>query len=128
VHYRICWERGMMRGIWKLIWSGSKTVSKRGRSILGRLSRADHPIRSQERPVRNFRELERAIEMGQPVTFNYLNRSKEESHRRIFPKKLLRRKEVIYCRAFDARRKEYRAFRLDRMSGLKIDLRGKHIR
>ena len=118
----------MMRRILKLIWSGSKRVSKRGRSVLGRLSRADHPIRSQERPVRNFRELERAIETGQPVTFSYLNRSKEESHQRIFPKKLFRRKEAICCRAFDARRKEYRAFGLDRMNHLKIDLKGKHIR
>jgi predicted DNA-binding transcriptional regulator YafY len=116
-----------MRRILKLIWSGPKGVSKRGRSVFGLLSRADHSLRSQERPVRNFRELERAIEMGQPVTFNYLNRSKEESHRRIFPKKLLRRREVIYCRAFDARRKEYRTFRLDRMNDLKIDLRGKHM-
>ena len=117
----------MMRRILKLIWSGSKRVSKRGRSVLGWLSRADHPIRSQERPVRNFRQLEHAIKTGQPVTFTYLNRSKEESHRRIFPKKLFRRKEAIYCRAFDARRKEYRAFRLDRMNDLKIDLKGKHM-
>ncbi len=117
-----------MREIWKLIWSGSKRVSKRGRSVLGWLSRADHPTKSQERQVRNFRQLEHAIKTGQPVTFSYLNRSKEESHRRIFPKKLFRRKEAIYCRAFDAHHKEYRAFRLDRMSDLKIDLRGKHIR
>jgi len=117
----------MMRRILKLIWSGSKRVSRRGRSVLGLLSQADHPIKSQDRKVRNLRELERAIEMGQPVTFNYLNRSKEESHRRIFPKKLFRRKEAIYCRAFDARRKECRAFRLGRMNHLKIDLRGKHI-
>jgi predicted DNA-binding transcriptional regulator YafY len=75
----------------------------------------------------NFRQLEHAIKTGQPVTFTYLNRSKEESHRRIFPKKLFRRKEAIYCRAFDARRKEYRAFRLDRMNDLKIDLKGKHM-
>jgi predicted DNA-binding transcriptional regulator YafY len=117
----------MMRRILKLIWSGSKRVSKRGRSVLGLLSQTDHPIKSQDRKVRNLRELERAIEMGQPVTFTYLNRGKEESHRRIFPKKLLRRKEATYCRAFNARRKEYRIFRLDRMNDLKIDLRGKHM-
>jgi predicted DNA-binding transcriptional regulator YafY len=118
----------MMRRILKLIWSGSKRVSKRGRNVLGWLSRGDHPIKSQERQVRNFRLLEHARKTGQPVTFHYLNRSKEESHRRIFPKKLFRRKEAMYCRAFDARRKEYRAFRLDRMNALKIDLKGKHIR
>ena len=96
--------------------------------MLGLLSRADHPMKSQDRPVRYFMELEHAINTGQPVTFHYLNRSKEERHRRIFPKKLFRRKEAIYCRAFDARRKEYRAFRLDRMNDLKIDLKGKHIK
>ena len=117
-----------MRRILKLIWSGSKRVSKQGRNVLGWLSRGNHPIKSQERHVRNIRLLEHAIKIGQSVTFSYLNRSKEESHRRIFPKKLLRRKEAIYCRAFDARHKEYRAFRLDRMNDLKIDLRGKHIR
>jgi predicted DNA-binding transcriptional regulator YafY len=116
-----------MRRILKLIWSGSKRVSRRGRNVLGWLSRGDHPIKSQARQVRNFRLLEHAIKTGQSVTFSYLNRSKEESHRRIFPKKLFRRKEAIYCRAFDARRKGYRAFRLDRMNELKIDLKGKHI-
>jgi len=94
--------------------------------VLGLLSRTDHPHRSQDRQVRNFRLLEHAIKTGHSVTFTYLNRSKEESHRRIVPKKLLRRKEVIYCRAFDARCKKYRAFGLDRMNDLKIDLRGKH--
>jgi predicted DNA-binding transcriptional regulator YafY len=122
----------MMRRILKLIWSGSKKVSRRGRSVLGLLSQADHPVKSQDRQVRTFRLLEHAIKTGQPVTFNYLNRSKEESHRRIFPKKLFRRKEATYCRAFDARCKEYRAFRLERMSDLKIDLKidlkAKHIR
>jgi predicted DNA-binding transcriptional regulator YafY len=118
----------MMRRILKLIWSGSKRVSRRGRSVLGWLSRGDHPIKSQQRQVRNFRLLERAIKTGQSVTFNYLNRNKEEIHQRIIPQKLLRRKETIYCRAFDARRREFRAFRLDRMNDLKIDLRGRHIR
>ena len=117
-----------MRRILKLIWSGSKRVSKRGRSLLGLLSRGDHPIKSQEREVRNFRLLEHAIKTGQSVTFTYLNRSKEESHRRIVPQKLFRREEAIYCRAFDARRKEYRAFGLDRMNHLKIDLKGRHIK
>ncbi len=117
-----------MREIWKLIWSSSKKVSKRGRSVLGWLSRADHPTKSQKRQVRNFRQLEHAIKTGQPVTFSYLYRNKEESHRRIIPTKLVRRKEVICCQAFDAHRKENRTFRLDRMSDLKIDLRGKHIR
>src|SRR4030042_3318761 len=117
-----------MRRILKLIWSGSKRVSKRSRSILGWLSRGDRPIKSQEMQVRNFRQLEHAIKTSQPVTFSYLNRSKKESHRRIFPKKLLRSKEVIYCRLLAARRREYRAFRLDRMNDLKIDLRGKHIK
>ena len=117
-----------MRRILKLIWSGSKKASIRGRSILGLLSQKDPSARSQERSVRNSKELGRAIEMGQPVTFTYLNRGKEEGHRKVFQKKLLRRKETLYCQAFDARRKKYRAFRLDRMSDLKIDLRGKHIR
>jgi predicted DNA-binding transcriptional regulator YafY len=117
-----------MRRILKLIWAGSKRVSRRGRNVLGWLSRGDHPIKSQERQVRNLRLLEHAIKTGQSVTFSYLNRSKEESHRRMFPKKLFRRKETTYCRAFDARRKEYRAFGLDRMNHLKIDLKGKHIK
>ncbi len=118
----------MMRRILKLIWSGSKRVSKRGRSLLGLLSRGDHPIKSQERQVRNFGLLERAIKTGQSVTFSYLNRNKEERHRRMFPKKIFRRKEATYCRAFDASRKEYRAFGLDRMNHLKIDLKGRHIK
>jgi predicted DNA-binding transcriptional regulator YafY len=46
----------------------------------------------------------------------------------MFPKKLFRRKEATYCRAFDARRKEYRAFGLDRMNHLRIDLKSKHIK
>jgi predicted DNA-binding transcriptional regulator YafY len=117
-----------MREILKLLWSGSKRASKRGRSVLRLLSRADHPTESQDRQIRNFRQLERAIKTAQPVTFSYLNSGKEKSHRKIFPKKLFRRKEATYCRAFDARHKEYRTFRLDRMSELKIDLRGKHIR
>jgi len=117
-----------MKRILKLIWSGSKKVSKRGRNVLGWLSRRGHPVRSQERQVRTFRLLEHAIKTGQSVTFTYLNRNKEETHRRILPKKLFRRKEAMYCRAFDTRRKEYRAFGLDRMNDLKIDLRRKHIR
>jgi predicted DNA-binding transcriptional regulator YafY len=118
----------MMRRILKLIWSGSKRVSRRGRNVLGWLSGGDPPIKSQERQVRNFGLLERAIKTGQSVTFNYLNRNKEERHRRMFPKKIFRRKEATYCRAFDARRKEYRAFGLDRMNHLKIDLKGRHIK
>jgi predicted DNA-binding transcriptional regulator YafY len=114
----------MMRRILKLIWSGSKRVSKPGRRVLGWLSRTDHPHRSQGRQVRNFRLLEHAIETGHSVTFSYLNRSQEESHRKIFPKKLLRRKEVIYCRTFNSGRKKYRAFGLDRIDDLGIDLRG----
>jgi predicted DNA-binding transcriptional regulator YafY len=117
----------MMRRILKLIWSGSKRVSKRGRNVLGWLSRGDHPIKSQERQVRNFELLERSIKAGQSVTFTYLNRSKEESHRRIFPKKLFRRKEAIYCRTFDVRHKKYITFKLDRMNDLKIDLKEKHV-
>lgn len=122
------WKGLRMRRILKLIWSGSKRVSKRGRSILGVFSRSDHPVRSEKQQQRKLGLLEQAIKAGHPVTFKYLNRSKEEGHRRIFPKKLFRRKETIYCRAFDPRSKEYRAFRLGRMSDLKIDLRGKHIR
>jgi hypothetical protein len=125
---RILRKRWTMRRILKLIWSGSKKVSKPGRKVLGWLSRGGHPIKSQDLQVRNLRQLEHAIKMGQMITFSYLNRNKEGSHRRIFPKKLLRRKEVIYCRTFDPRRKEYRAFRLDRMNNLKIDLRRKHMR
>ena len=69
---------------------------------------------------KNFRELEHVVKTGLPVTFSYLSSSNEESHRMIFPKRLFRRKEVIYCQAFDTLHEEYRVFRLDRMSDLKI--------
>jgi len=118
----------LIRWVWRLISSDRRKLSKQDRGVLRWLSLPDHPIRSQDRQVRNFRELDHAIKTGQPVTFSYLNSSKEESHRRIFPKRLFRRKEAMYCRAFDALHEEYRIFRLDRMSDLKIDLRGKHIR
>jgi hypothetical protein len=68
-----------MRRIFKLIWSGSKRVSKRGRNVLGWLSWGNYPIQAQERQVTNFRLLEHAIKIGQSITFSYLNRSKKES-------------------------------------------------
>ena len=110
----------LISGIWRLI-SSRTSLSKRDRSVLRWLSLPDHPIRPQDRQVSNFRELEQAIKAGQPVTFSYLNSSKEESRRRILPKKLFRRKEAIYCQAFDTRHEEYRVFRLDRMGDLKLD-------
>ena len=61
------------------------------------------------------------------MVFSYLSSSKEESHRTIFPKKLFRRKEVIYCQAFDTLSEEYRVFRLDRMSDLKIVVGNKSV-
>lgn len=109
----------LIKGIWRLITRA--TVSKRDRSVLRWLSFVDHPIRSQDREVTNFMELEHAIETAQPVTFNYVNITKERSQRKILPQRLFRRKEVIYCRGFDSFHQEYRAFRLDRMSNLKID-------
>jgi len=112
----------LISGICRLISSDWRKLSKRDRSVLRWLSQSDHPIRPQDRRVRNFSELEHAIKTEQPVTFNYLNSSKKESRRKIFPKRLFRRKEAIYCHAFDYHREEYRAFRLDRMSDLKIDL------
>jgi predicted DNA-binding transcriptional regulator YafY len=102
-----------------LISSGWRRRSKRDLSVLRWLSQSDHPIRPQDRQVRNFGELENAIKTGLPVTFIYLNSNREESRRRIFPRRLFRRKEAIYCEAFDSHRKEYRTFRLDRMSNLK---------
>ena len=105
-----------------LISSGWRKPSKRDRSVLRWLSQSDHPIRPQDRRVRNFRELEHAIKTEKPVTFNYLNSSKKESRRKILPERLFRVKDAIYCQAFDYHREEYRAFRLDRMSNLKIDL------
>ena len=110
----------LISGIWRLI-SSRTSLSKRDRSVLRWLSLPDHPIRPQDRQVRNFRELEHAIETGQPVTFSYLNSSKEESRRKIFPKRLFRRKQIVYCQAFDTRHEEYRVFRLDRMGDLKLD-------
>ncbi|MGQ9647652.1 MAG: WYL domain-containing protein [Thermodesulfobacteriota bacterium] len=113
----------MMRRILKMIWSGSKRVSGRGRSILGVLFRENLPPGSGRKQARDFRLLGQAIRTGQLVTFSYPNKGKEERYRSIFPRKLFRRKETIYCRMFDPRRKEYRAFRLDKMNELKIDLR-----
>ena|SRR3989304_8867996 len=110
----------LIRGIRELIRSDWTPLSKRDRSVLRWLSFPDHPIRPQDREVKNFWELEQAIKTGQPVTFSYLNSSEEESHREVSPRRLFRRKEVIYCRAFDTLHEEYRVFRLDRMSDLKI--------
>jgi predicted DNA-binding transcriptional regulator YafY len=109
----------LISGIWRLI-SFRTSLSKRDRSVLRWLSLPDHPIRPRDRQVRNFRELEHAIKTGQPVTFSYLNSSKEESRRKIFPKRLFRRKQIVYCQAFDTCHEEYRVFRLDRMGDLKI--------
>jgi predicted DNA-binding transcriptional regulator YafY len=117
----------LISGIWRLISSDWRKLSKRDRSVLRWLSESDHPIRPQDRQVRNFGELEHAIKTGQLVMFSYLNSSKEESRRKIFPKRLFRRKEEIYCQAFDTHHEEYRIFRLDRMSDLKIDLSDKGI-
>lgn len=118
----------LISGIWRLISSDWRKLSKRDRSVLHWLSQSDQPIRPQDRQVRNFRELEHAIKTELPVTFSYLNSSKEESRRKIFPKRVFRRKEAIYCKAFDTHHEEYRVFRLDRMSDLKIDLSDKGIR
>lgn len=117
----------LIKVIWKLISSDWRKVSKRDRSVIRWLSLPDHPIRPQDRQIKNFRELEHAIKTGHPVAFSYLNNSKKESHRKIFPKKLFRRKEVIYCQAFDTLSKEYRVFRLDRMSDLKIGVGNKSV-
>ena len=110
----------LMRRIWELIRSDWTPLSKRDRSVLRWLSFPDHPIRPQDRQVKNFRQLEQAIKARQPVTFSYLNSSREESHRQIVPKRLFRRKEVVYCQAFDTLHEEYRVFRLDKMSDVKI--------
>ncbi len=110
----------LIKGIWELIRSDWTPLSQRDRSVLRWLSFPDHPIRPQDRQVKHFRELEQAIKTGQPVAFSYLNSSEEESHREVFPKRLFRRKEVIYCQVFDTLYKEYRVFRLERMSDLKI--------
>jgi len=118
----------LISGILMLISSDWRKRSKRDRSVLRWLSKSDDPIRPQDQRVRKFRELERAIKTGQPVTFNYLNSSKVESRRKILPKRLFRRKEAIYCKAFDIPREEYRTFRLDRMSDLKIGLSDKGVR
>jgi predicted DNA-binding transcriptional regulator YafY len=118
----------LISGIWRLFSSDWRKLSKRDRSVLLWLSESDHPIRPQDRQVRNFRELEHAIKTGQPITFSYLNSSKVESSREILPKRLFRRKEAIYCHAFDTRQEEYRAFRLDRMSNLEADLVNKGTR
>ena len=115
----------LIKAIWNLISSDWKILSKRDQSVLRWLSLPDHPIRPQDRQVKNFRELNHAIKTGLSVTFSYLNSSQEESHRMIFPKRLFRRKEVIYCQAFDTLHKEYRVFRLDRMSDLKIGVDSK---
>ena len=115
----------LIKAIWKLISSDRKTLSNQDQSVLRWLSLPDHPIRPQDRQVKNFRELDHAIKTGLSVTFSYLNSSKEESHRMIFPKRLFRRKEVIYCQAFDTLHKEYRVFRLARMSDLKIGVDNK---
>ena len=118
----------LISGICRLISSDWRKLSKRDQSVLRWLSQSDHPIRPQDRRVRNFRELEHAIKTGQLVTFSYLNSSKEESRRKILPKRLFRRKEAIYCQVLDSNHEEYRTFRLDRMGDLKIDLSDKGIR
>ena len=110
----------LLRGIWQLIQLDWTTLSKRDRSVLRWLSFGDHPIRPQDQQAKNFRELEHAIKTGQPAMFSYLSSSKEESHREVVPERLFRRKEVVYCQAFDTFHEEYRVFRLDRMSDLKI--------
>ena len=112
----------LIRGIWELIRLDWSPLSKRDRSVLRWRSFGDHPIRPQDRQVKNFSQLEDAIKTAQLVTFGYLNSNSEESHREVFPKRLFRRKEVIYCEAFDTFHEEYRVFRLDRMSNLKIGM------
>lgn len=96
----------LIKAIWKLISSDRKTLSNQDQSALRWLSLTDHPIRPSDRQTKNFRELNHAIKTGLSVTFSYLNSSKEESHRMIFPKRLFRRKEMIYCQAFDTLHKE----------------------
>jgi predicted DNA-binding transcriptional regulator YafY len=117
----------LIKVIWKLISSDWRMLSKRDRSVIRWLSLPDHPIRPQDRQVKNFRELEHAVKTGLPLTFSYLSSSNEESHRMIFPKRLFRRKEVIYCQAFDTLHEEYRVFRLDRMNDLKIGVGNKSV-
>ena len=73
----------LIKVIWKLISSDWRKVSKRDRSVIRWLSLPDHPIRPQDRQIKNFRELEHAIKTGHPVAFSYLSSSKEESHRKI---------------------------------------------
>ena len=90
----------LIRGIWELIRLDWSPLSKRDRSVLRWRSFGDHPIRPQDRQVKNFSQLEDAIKTAQLVTFGYLNSNSEESHREVFPKRLFRRKEVIYCEAF----------------------------
>jgi predicted DNA-binding transcriptional regulator YafY len=117
----------LIKVIWKLISSDWRMLSKRDRSVIRWLSLPDHPIRPQDRQLKNFRELEHAVKTGLHVTFSYLSSSNEESHRMIFPKRLFRRKEVIYCQAFDTLHEEYRVFRLDRMNDLKIGVGNKSV-
>lgn len=117
----------LIKVIWKLISSDWRMLSKRDRSVIRWLSLPDHPIRPQDRQVKNFRGLEHAVKTGLPVTFSYLSSSNEESHRMIFPKRLFRRKKVIYCQAYDTLYEEYRVFRLDRMNDLKIGVVNKSV-
>ena len=117
----------LVKRTWRLITLGWPSLSKRDRSVLRWRSLWDHPIRIQDRRVRYFRDLEHAIETGQPVTLSYVNISQEQSQRKIIPRRLFRRKEVIYCEAFDTLHEEYRVFRLDRMGDLKIGVGDKSI-
>jgi predicted DNA-binding transcriptional regulator YafY len=117
-----------MRGFWRLISPNRRKPSKQDRRAIPRVSHPDDPLKSQDRHIKHFRELEHAIKTGRAVTFSYLSKSNEEGRWRVFPKRLFRRKDVIYCQAFDTHSEENKNFRLERMSNLKIDLRERHIR
>ncbi|MGQ9857560.1 MAG: WYL domain-containing protein [Thermodesulfobacteriota bacterium] len=115
----------LIKVICKSILSDWRKVSRRDRGVIRWLCLPDHPIRPLDRQIKNFSELEEPIKTGRPVELSYLNSSNEKSHRKIFPKRLFRRKNAIYCYAFDTLGEEYRVFTLDRMSELKIGMGNK---
>ena len=97
---------------------GKREYSERDRQILKWRSKPDDPMRPQDYTRRHVRQLSAAIEAEKSVYLRYAKRN-ESTSRRVIPKRLFRRGDDIYLEAFCLNRRQYRAFRVDRIKYLR---------
>ena len=108
----------LIRSIYKLL--RGKRWSDKNSKIIEWRKRPEDPLRPEDYRIRHIAELRTAIE-GKKVAYIQYAGSKGLTHRKILPKKLFRKEDYIYLKAFCLKSKDYRRFLLNRIKYLKID-------